>query len=135
MTNYSFIDVDVSNPNMIRRGIAWLSQANENETAIMIIPGLTNLDGHITEIIGEKQAKHLRKNKSIQTENNVTIHLATNQSMTQLHENVRILAIYQKSDTLDKIESQHHNISSILVIPWLRDDIIEWKKTRRAKEY
>lgn len=135
MINYSFIDVDVSNPNMVRRGIAWLSQANENETAIMIIPGLTNLDGHIAEVIGREQAKHLRKNKSIQTENNVIIHLATNQSMTQLHENVRILAIYQKSDTLDKIESQYQNISSILVIPWLRDDITEWKKTRRAKEY
>ena len=36
---------------------------------------------------------------------------------------------------LDKIESEYHNISSILVIPWIRDDIDEWKKTRRAKEY
>jgi len=135
MTNYFFIDVEVSNPNTIRKGISWLSQASENETAIMIIPTFTNLEGHITTVIGSQQAKYLKKNKFIKTDNNTTIHLATNNSMTHRHDNVRILAVYQRSDMLDKIESQYQSISSILVIPWIREDIDEWKKTRRAKEY
>ncbi len=135
MTNYSFIDVEVSNPDTIRRGISWLSQASENETAIIMIPTFTNLEGHITTIIGTQQAKFLKKNKFIQTDHNTTIHLATNNSMTHRNDNVRMLAVYQRSSMLDKIESEYHNISSILVIPWIRNDINEWKKTRRAKEY
>jgi len=135
MTNYSFINVEVSNSDTIRKGISWLSQASENETAIMMIPTFTNLEGHITTIIGSQQAKYLKKNKFIQTDNNTTIHLATNNSMTHRNDNVRMLAVYQRSSMLDKIESEYHNISSILVIPWIRDDIDEWKKTRRAKEY
>ena len=101
----------------------------------MIIPTFTNLDGHITTIIGSQQAKILKKNKSIQTDSGTTIHLATNNSMTHRHDNVRILAVYQRSDMLDKIESEYQNISSILVIPYIREDITEWKKTRLAKEY
>jgi hypothetical protein len=135
MTNYSFINVEVSNPSVISRGILWLSQANDNETAIIIIPTFANLEGHITQVIGEKQAKYLEKNKFIQTANNKIIHLATNQSMTHRHENCRILAVYQTSEMLDKIESEYQNISSILAIPWIREDITEWKNTRRATEF
>ena len=135
MTNYSFIDIEVSNPDTIRKGISWLSRVGENETAIMIIPTFKNLEGHITSIIGEQQSKYLKKNKFIKTDNNTTIHLATNNSMTHRNDDVRILAVYQTSSMLDKIESEYQNISSILVIPWIRDDIDEWKKTRRPKEY
>lgn len=135
MTDYSFINVEVSNPDTVRRGISWLSQANTEETAIMIIPTFTNLEGHITTVIGSQQAKILKKNKFIQTDNDTTIHLATNNSMTHRHENVRILAIYQRSEMLDKIESEYQNISSILVIPHIIEDIEEWKKVRQAKEY
>lgn len=136
MVDYLYIDVGdgTSNPDKIRNGIVWLSQTSENETSVLLIPTLGNLEGHIEQVIGKEQAKYLKKNRSILS-GNTTIHLTTNNIMDHSHENVRILAVYQRDKSLDEIESRYQNISEILVIPWIAEDIQEWVITRGAKRY
>lgn len=55
--------------------------------------------------------------------------------MTYTNSSVKILAVYLRPKELDAIESNHHNISAILSIPWIEKDISEWKTTRRAVKY
>jgi len=47
---------------------------------------------------------------------------------------VRIFAYLAKSSQMDKIESHYNQISKILAIPWLDNDLKDWKETRRAKK-
>ena len=66
MTDYQYIDVgEVSSPDKIGMGVNWLIQASPTETALLLIPMLGNLEGHIEQVIGKEQAKFLKKNRTI----------------------------------------------------------------------
>ena len=134
-TTYFYINAHGPDHDAVNLGIHWLLQKDENVEAVLSVPLLSNLDGVIENVIGEKAVKELRKNKTVII-SGVKINLATSKSISYGNKPVCLLAIYHDSKSLDKLESNYHNVSSILAIPWNRDtDIIEWKKIRRAEEY
>jgi len=100
----------------------------------LVTPTLQHLDGVIETIIGTAGKKALQKNKEGNLDGTM-IKFCTNQSMRYTYLRVHMLAVYQKSKSLDTIESYCPNLESIMVIPSISSDIDEWKETRKAKDY
>lgn len=132
-TQYFFTDKITDIPNDLKGPFQWLIEDLKNEKVIFHIPLLTHLDGIVEDFLGDESTRKLRSKKSI-IMNNIKIHLSIDKNMLYSHEPVKILTYLAKDEQLDKIESSYRNISKILAVPWLNDDINEWKQTRRAKK-
>lgn len=126
--NSYFINSLANDEKAIQLGIAWIDNLDHN-TGLLAVPGQDNLTGTISQVLGNTFVSKLKKGNSITISNNTKLSL-----LKKISEfNGPIIVIYPTPKLLDKIDDMY-NVTDVLVIPWLFEEIIPWIKGWGAKE-
>ena len=126
-----FIRAQGSNIEVAEKAIKWLVEYSHGK-AFLAVAGYRNLEGIITKALGETVIKNLKKNdKSIVF--GTQIFLVTDRKPIYNAQNSPMVAFYPTSKFLDKLDSID-NISAILVVPRIFEEIEPWIATWNATE-
>lgn len=95
-------------------------------TAWLVLPTKSNLDGYISETIGAAVTKALGKGQSVPLTDGIQLQMYTMQTLPFGGRGYPILGIYLDDKSLSKIDGKD-NIPSIIAIPWIDKDLEKWK--------
>lgn len=126
-------------PGAVERAFDWLTdewQDTENRDTVVAVPSKTNLDNvkdQMADLIGENAFKQLRSSDNrVDVGKGVTLHTMTRRIHPSRWDGGPVLGLFVDDDQLEDIEDLR-GTSSILVVPWNRNDVEEWE-TKRSPE-
>ena len=127
-----YINTHGPDRDAIKKGLRWLqNQSKLSKGGFIAVPGISNLDGIISDILGYKMIKNLKKGQIIM--NGTKISLITERKLPHNVDYKPIFVLYADKYMLDKIDSIK-NREDVLVCPWIFDDVKSWIDTRNATE-
>ena len=125
MKNCYYINSIGANENKLKTALILFLDKITTKKILLAVPQKDNLDGAITNVFGEMFVKEISRNNRCNA-NGYEFSLMTEKKD---HYNVfegAVIAIYATKKLLDKIDSIF-NVTDVLVIPWVEDDISEWR--------
>ena len=125
-----FYSSEGANKESIKTAIEWLLEKTENAAYIAALTNNILLQGYVKEILGDDVVKYLIKNGSV-SYGDILITLVTRRKKIFDGGGKPMLVIYPNREYLDELDSIS-NISSLMVVPWIMDDVSEWVKIRGA---
>ncbi len=123
----------------IKKAFYWLLDTavrEGRERAYLAAPTLHNLDGAISEALGEDLVKLLQRDKSITVTlegASLNLDLLTERIDSDSIHKGPALVFYPNARLLEKMDD-HYGITDVLVVPWIMQDIQEWIETWNAQE-
>lgn len=101
-----------------------ISEMN-NQSVSFIIPTIQNLNGVVSNVLGESNIKSFIKGKKIKI-NNTDFYLITEKSMRDIKTSI-VFCVYLSSVCLDEL-NDFTDISCEIILPWTDEDIEFYKK-------
>lgn len=101
-----------------------ISEMN-NQSVSFIIPTIQNLNGVVSNVLGESNIKSFIKGKKIKI-NNTDFYLITEKSMRDIKTPI-VFCVYLSSVCLDEL-NDFTDISCEIILPWTDEDIEFYKK-------
>lgn len=101
-----------------------ISEMN-NQSVSFVIPTIQNLNGVVSNVLGESNIKSFIKGKKIKI-NNTDFYLITEKSLRTIKTPI-VLCIYTNSSILEKL-NDFSVISCEIILPWIDADIDFYKK-------
>lgn len=122
-----------STKGSVRRGFKWLVKRwkdGERDTIIAIDSKtiIDNIERELVNLIGEDSVKGLQSSDNYsQLNNQINIHTMTKRITPSNWSGGPVLAIYRSDELLSQIE-ELNDVTDILVIPWLEEDVESWRE-------
>jgi len=116
-------------PLAIVAGFKWMSsELQDSETGVLAVPATGNLDGVITEVIGDGAARALKKGIPVALTGEKRIVLLTERKGSRRYDwyGKPVLCCYPSKRLLDLLDEPSARIERIFVVPWLIDEIRFW---------
>lgn len=120
-------------PGAIGQVFDWLLdewEDPENRDTVIAVPSKTNLDNvqdQLVEQIGEDGFNQIRSSENYtDLGRGVTLHTMTRQIYPSRWNGGPVLGLFVDDDQLEDIDDLR-DMSSILVVPWNRDDVSGWE--------
>lgn len=120
--------IDATGPDLaaMRLAFAWLDESTETGSdAFLALPTKGNLDGIVSEAIGERAAKALRQGRTVSLPGGGQLSLVTERKQPPLYTNGPILAAYPTKKLLNDMDERRP--PAMLVLPWLPKDVAAWR--------
>jgi hypothetical protein len=138
MTERYYISAQGADHNAMRLAFDWLvkqlQQSPTPLTGLLCVPTIRNLEGVITDVIGERMADALASGKFVRVSNSSSnIRLITRRRPYHGWRGGPILAAYPDKKILDMLD-ETPGVSAILAVPWLMQNIQLWIDTWAAQE-
>lgn len=131
-----YIDSEGPDEKAVELAFAWLyklaEEDSEKRDAVLAVNTKKQLEGVVSDVIGEQAAKVLRKKEPVRV-GEAVIRLMTKRIDLAKGSNGPILAIYPDKDLLDKIDGMY-GVTDVLVVPWSKDAVDFWIDTWGALE-
>ncbi|HNT26570.1 MAG TPA: hypothetical protein PKH10_00190 [bacterium] len=125
MKNCYYINSTGPDENKLKTALCLFLGKITTKKILLAVPQKDNLDGAIKNVFGEAFVKEICRNNRCGA-NGHEFSLMTEKKD---HYNVfegSVIAIYATQKLLDKIDSIL-NVTDVLVVPWVEDDISEWR--------
>lgn len=123
----------------VKKGFFWLLETAVragSDGAYLVTLSLGNLEGAISEALGEDLVKLLERDKSVTVVlegASVNLDLLTERIDSGSIHKGPALVIYPNAKMLERVDD-HDEITDVLVVPWIMEDIQEWIETWNAQE-
>lgn len=101
-----------------------ISEMN-NQSVSFVIPTIQNLNGVVSNVLGESNIKCFIKGKKIKI-NNTDFYLITEKSLRNIKAPI-VLCVYANSNILEKL-NDFTAISCEIILPWTDEDVEFYKK-------
>lgn len=125
-----------NHPDAVERAFEWLVEEWEdpnNRNTIIAIPTKTNLDNvedRLKPRIGEEGFNGIRgPDNFADIGKGVTLHTMTRRIRPRRTDSGPVLALFTDDEQLEDID-ELNGVSSILVVPWNRDDVEKWEQRK-----
>lgn len=106
-----------------------LCEELEAPNAILLIPTKRNIQGTTLErALGQKEAKALLKDKSLELLSGVNLRLETQRTFQYKGTSEIIIGVYVNNKMLNQIDNAK-NAKAVIIVPWVMDDVKEWIRT------
>lgn len=130
-----FVDSEGPNEDAVELAFAWIHQLGEEyedkQDAVLAVNTKQQLDGVVSNVIGEQAAKALDKKNPVQV-GEAEINLMTKRIDPQGWQSGPVLAIYPDKKLLDKVDGMY-GVTDVLVVPWSKDEVQYWIDTWGAQ--
>lgn len=130
-TKSFFVRSEGPNTQSVQKAIEWLL-GYPSTKGFLAVMGYGNLEGAISDVLGEGAVKSLIETGIIKL-NNKEIRLVTERKLIYLGGDQPLVAFFPTADFLDKLQSIH-NIAAMLVVPWTMKEVEPWIRTWNATE-
>ncbi len=129
-----YINAEGPDPDAFKKALSWaISQsASRQESVTLVLNIKSNLDGVVADVLGEKARKILEKGSCIHIRG-VEVTAVTRKTMVRQRVSGVALVAYPSPETLDAVDTVL-GFSDVLVIPWLREEVVPWISTWKADE-
>jgi len=121
-TERFYIDANGPDDDALREGFAWL-RAQAGFSAAVCVPGLQNVD-YLARVLGKEGAQKLKRERALR-ERWLTVELWTERTMPVTYTDGPVLAVWANDARLVKLDAL--GAPALCAIPWLRDNIKQWK--------
>jgi hypothetical protein len=115
----------------VKKAFEWLKRY-PSERGFIAVMGYGNLNGVISDVIGEEAVKSLKRTGSCFLQGKELL-LVTERKPIYSGDNLPIVVFFPTTKFLDQMDSIP-NISAILVVPWIMKEVELWIKTWNATE-
>lgn len=136
-----FILTNGNHPGAVERAFEWLVSEwdiPDNRDTVIAVPSKRNLDNiedSLRSLIGEQAFRGLRKSENQATlEKGIQLHTMTRRIHPSGWGGGPVLALFCDDELLNDIDNLN-GTSSVLAVPWLRQDIQKWEERWSPEEF
>lgn len=131
----SYVLTNGSHPKAVKRAFDWLieqwREGPDNRDTVIAVPAKRNLEGiqdRLKSLIGENAYKGLMSSDNYaDIGEGITLYTMTRRIQPRKWDSGPVLGLFVDDDQLEDIDNLH-GISSVLVVPWIREDVNGWEK-------
>ena len=131
-----YVNSEGPDHDAFRKTLAWtISQSTKSQESVTLVLNVkSNLAGVVGDVLGEEVRKTLEKGNSVRLPNNGgTLSVVTRKTMVRHRMTGIALVAYPSPDTLDVVDDTM-GFTDVVVIPWLREEVVPWISTWKADE-
>jgi hypothetical protein len=135
-----FILTNGNHPGAVERAFEWLVsewESPENRDTVIAVPSKRNLDNiedTLKNLIGEPTFRGIRSSENHSSlEKGIHLHTMTKRIQPSSWDGGPVLALFCDDELLDDIDGLN-GTTSVLAVPWIRQDIEKWEKRWSLKE-
>jgi hypothetical protein len=118
----------------VMSGLAWLVDAATRlkaSEAILALPTKRNLEGTVTDALGEATAKTLAAGRPVNLLSGASLRLVTHHMNWYLRAPAPVLCVYLTPNELEKVDGAP-NVAEMCVVPWNMEEVRAWIETWQA---
>lgn len=96
------------------------------------VPIMGNLDGTLSELLGERRTSRLLRGESLSFREGLEIHARSTRTIRKYRHGGAVLAAFADCKMLNVLD-ELAGVSAMFVVPWDFDEVQDWIKRRRAE--